>query len=131
MEFFIMTRKGSFRPAKFTNNQCKEPGQTTYNYVLKMVFPKDVEMDSHHFIVDHADVDKMITHLVLEGSCEQMHKRICKAVREFFELRKRDLYGFKCTIVPDVVDPVAILEYTYTKESMSNPALQSVWSLLT
>lgn len=116
MEFFIMTRKGSFRPAKHTSNQCKEPGQMVYNYSLTMVFPKDVKMDSHHFIVDHAKVDNLITSLSLEGSCEQMHKRICEAVRSFFSHLQRDLLGFRCIIVPDVAEAVAVLSYIYIKE---------------
>lgn len=117
MECFIMHRKGRFEPNKYTPNQCKVEGHESYDYHLIMVFPGTQELDINDFILDHQDIDDTIQRMVLKGSCEKMHQKICDRLKRFFEKKNIDLMAMKCIIKPVFSVNVAHMEYLYTRDS--------------
>lgn len=112
-----MHRNGNFVPKKKTDNQCKVNGHTSYNYNLKLIFPKTIELNAQKFIVDHQHIDRLIQSLGLKGSCEEMHLTICDAVRKFFDDLDCELLASKCRIQPDVTVGAAFLDYAYVKSN--------------
>lgn len=96
--YFIMNRTGLFRPAAHTPNQCKEPGWPEYSYNLRMVFDGSMKLDRNDFIVDHAQVDKLVHELGLKGSCEDMTTRVLTALDAFMSARGINLLACRCTI---------------------------------
>lgn len=103
--YFLMTRRGRFKPSHATNNQCKEPGYSEYNYELRMVFDGNVKLDASHFIVDHAQIDTLVRELGLVGSCEDMTARILTALDGFMEAAGIPMLACRCTV--KAVDPNA------------------------
>lgn len=130
MEYYSMTRNGEFVPHKTTPNQCKVQGHPAYNYSVKMIFPMSVKLDEHGFVVDHTFIDKTIHALKLEGSCEEMHHVLCSAVRDLFEKAKIPLYGYKCSIIPDMRVGDAYMDYIYISEEITAMDSIRVASLL-
>lgn len=112
-----MHRKGVFEPEKYTSNQCKIEGHDSYDYHIIMVFPAHQQLDANAFIVDHQDIDNTIQNMVLKGSCEQMHQKICDRLKKFFSKKDIDLMAMKCIIKPVTNGGVAHMEYLFTKDS--------------
>lgn len=96
--FFVMTRRGLFRPASHTQNQCKEPGWPEYSYELRMVFRGDMALDESGFIVDHAEIDSMIQELRLTGSCEEFTTRILHSLDKFMSSAGIPMVGCRCIV---------------------------------
>lgn len=103
--YFVMTRKGTFRPAQHTTNQCKEPGWPEYAYELRMVFRGDMQLDRDGFIVDHADIHEMVVNLGLAGSCEQFSTRILTALDSFMSNSGIPMLACRCIV--RAIDPNA------------------------
>lgn len=103
--YFLMTRRGNFKPAKMTHNQCKEPGYSEYTYELRMVFDGAVTLDPNAFIVDHQKIHDMITALGLAGSCEEFTTRILTALDGFMDAAGIPMLACRCTV--KAVDPNA------------------------
>lgn len=103
--YFLMTRRGNFKPARTTHNQCKEPGYMEYTYELRMVFDGAVKLDTNAFIVDHQAIHDMVTELGLAGSCEEITARILTALDTFMALEGIPMLACRCTVKP--VDPNA------------------------
>lgn len=103
--YFIMNRNGLFRPAETTSNQCKEPGWPEYAYSLRMVFDGSMKLDKNDFIVDHAEVDRLVRELGLKGSCEDMTLRILTALDAFMAKRGIPMVACRCVVRP--TDPNA------------------------
>lgn len=108
--YFVMNRIGRFTPAQFSSNQCKAPGYPEYQYALRMVFPGDMKLDSHDFIVDHAEIHAMVTKMALSGSCEDMTTLILRALDRFMTEHKIPMVACKCTIRPTDPEAPAWLE---------------------
>jgi hypothetical protein len=114
--YFIMNRTGEFTPSKHTENQCKVEGHTKYFYHLVLVFDGAVKLNYDAFIVDHQELDSMITDLDLKGSCEEMHQKIAAHLIPMLEDDKElPLLACKCTIRPTKKDGPAWLEYVSLK----------------
>jgi hypothetical protein len=96
--FYIMNRTGLFRPSHTTPNQCKEPGWPEYAYALRMVFPGDMKLNHNDFIVDHAEVDKLVKGLTNVGSCEDITRAILTALDQFMASRKLPMLACRCTV---------------------------------
>lgn len=127
MEFYIMYRNGIIVPPHSTPNQCKVEGHPVYYYTIAMVFPKAVQLDDNQFIIDHAYVDALISQqLRLTGSCEEMHKTICKHVRELFEEKGITLIACKCTLKPSLGENQAYMEYVYLRSRADSFVLSCI-----
>lgn len=115
--YFLMTRRGSFKPAHSTPNQCKEPGYSEYNYELRMVFDGNVPLDRNNFIVDHGKIDAMVRDLGLIGSCEDMTARILTALDAFMDAAGIPMLACRCIV--KAVDPnaPAFLERIHISEA--------------
>ena len=126
MECYIMHRKGVFEPDKYTSNQCKVEGHESYDYHIIMVFPGTQQLDINNFIVDHQDIDDTIQNMVLKGSCEEMHQRICDRLKKFFERKGIDLMAMKCIIKPVSQGGIAHMEYLFTRDSSFVPLISQM-----
>jgi hypothetical protein len=120
--FYVMTRKGQFRTAYYTQNQCKVEGHRQYTYHLRFVFDGSAKLDENSFLIDHADIDRAIQGLELAGSCEEMHKQISKKLVPMLERKKLPLLACKCTIYPEQY-AVAFLEFITLKAPEYAPCL--------
>lgn len=100
--YFVMHRQGSFEPNNHTVNQCKEPGHDIYYYHLKLVFDGSAKLNDQAFLIDHQDLDDLITSLPLAGSCEQMQQQINKVIVPMIARRKLPLLACKCTLQPSL-----------------------------
>lgn len=103
--YFLMTRRGTFKPGRMTHNQCKEPGYSEYTYELRMVFDGAVKLDADAFIVDHQKIDEMVRGLGLAGSCEEFTTRILTALDSFMDAAGIPMLACRCTV--KAVDPNA------------------------
>lgn len=99
ISFYILTRRGIFRPSEFTNNQCKEYGWKEYHYQIAVVV--DSHLDRDGFIIDHQRIDNMIQGMKLSGSCEQMHNSICSDLQQLLTGHDVNLYACKTIICPE------------------------------
>jgi len=113
--YFVMNRTGKFTPEKTTSNQCKAPGHGQYFYHLKMVFLGGMKLDENSFILDHQDVDDLVTGLILQGSCEEMNRKIMERLAKLMGLKSIPMVACKCTIRPGLGDGPAWLEYTQVR----------------
>jgi len=116
ISYFVMNRTGTFRPEKFTSNQCKAPKHPDYFYHLKMVFDGKVKLDADRFILDHQDVDDLVQGLVLNGSCEDMQLKIMERLAKMMGLKKIKMVACKCIISPVLPNGAAWLEFTSVPE---------------
>lgn len=117
MPYFVMTRKGQFKPSHDTNNQCVKVGKQIYDYELKLLFEGNVELDDNGFIIRHEEIDELIQKMELSGSCEQMNLQISKEISQFFMFK---LIGLKSMITPPVYKHeilIASVNYCWVKEN--------------
>jgi hypothetical protein len=91
-----------------------------------MVFPKRVKLDMNKFIVDHQEVDGLINSMLLEGSCEEMHQKICVNIRDFFSKKDVHLIACKCTIKPAENANAAYMQYVYLENKDSAFVLSAI-----
>lgn len=113
--FFIMNRRGTFKPAATTNNQCAKPGHDEYFYLIKLVFDGDQPLDYRQFILDHAEVDAFINKLGLVGSCEEMHVLLKHELPDFMAEKSLGFAAYKASIRPVRVPDVAWLDYVWAR----------------
>ena len=113
MNCYVMNRRGTFNTRRPTNNQCKVKGHKTYRYEVAMAFSPRIKLDENMFIIDHQDVDKCIQKCILNGSCEEMHMEISKALKKLFKSRDIPVIGMKAVIYPDSVLGAANLSHVW------------------
>ena len=80
MSKYTMHRRGTFRAAYVTENQCAFPGAEKYTYRVTAHFPSNSHLNAKHFLIDHQDIDDVVHSLKLAGSCEQMERQITHAI---------------------------------------------------
>lgn len=130
MNIYVMERKGTFAPSSSSTNQCKGEGHELYSYICKLLFHPDQKLDDNDFLIDHLDVDTIVTGVQYEGSCERMHIQMQKALRKEFSKRGINVVAIKTTITPVItsavgkpIQPVASLSYTYFEDKNLLPLL--------
>lgn len=96
--YFVMTRRGTFRPTHYTSNQCKEPGWPEYSYELRMVFRGEMDLDKDGFIVDHAEINHMIQKMQLTGSCEKFTIAILGSLDKFMSSANIPMVACRCIV---------------------------------
>lgn len=95
---YVMHRKGKFRPATTTDNQCRQPGHTQFEYRLTLVTSEN--LDDNGFIVDHLDVHRAIELAYMAGSCEEMHHQLYNTIISLFLGLECKLLMYKAAIIP-------------------------------
>lgn len=115
--YYIMNRRGVFKPDARTNNQCAKPGHSEYHYHLKLIFDGDQPLDNREFLLDHAEVDAFLKQLGLVGSCEEMHVLIRKELPEFMAEKSLGLAAYKAVIYPTKVLAEAWMEYVWARST--------------
>lgn len=96
-EIFKMTVSGLLSAANPTPNKCVVEGHSAYAFEAVLVFPGNTPLDVNGFLIDTAEVKRMITEAPLTGSCEQMHLQL----KELFCSRLPEVLAFRTTIKPD------------------------------
>jgi len=105
---YVMNRKGTLITNKHTANQCKVTGHKFYTY--HVILACSETLDDNKFIIDHLDIHQAITNIRVTGSCEEIQKRIYRAVRQVFATTETTLFFYRCILTPEA-DSVAYLEY--------------------
>lgn len=114
--FYVMNRRGSFKPQMHTDNQCAKPGHEEYHYHIRLMFDGDQPLDHQQFIIDHQDVDDFIKKLGLVGSCEEMHTLLKLELPEFMKERSLSFVAYKATIQPFKPAGTAWLDFVWARE---------------
>jgi hypothetical protein len=101
ISYFVMNRRGTFAPSRFTDNQCKGYGHNKYAYALNMAFIGNKKsLDGNGFLLDHIDVDNMVQRMSLKGSCEEMQLRLMTKLDTLMKGKELFMAACKCTIQP-------------------------------
>lgn|SRR6476659_7351191 len=104
MNYYVMERLGSFIPAQATGNQCKGAGHINYDYLCRIVFDSNQSLDENDFLIDHIDVDKIVTSVEYVGSCERMHIQMHKAVKQALKEKGIKIVGLATIITPIIFE---------------------------
>jgi hypothetical protein len=104
---YRMNRKGSFSVSHKTANQCGAEGLERYEFEITTILKQDLDEDG--FVFDHDLIQATIDNLTIYGSCEEMQKKIYKAIKEV--IPSDVLLGYKCAIRPLDFYIKAYIEY--------------------
>lgn len=121
-----MSRKGTFKTHKPTENQCSREGEPLYTYEIKLVFLGAIKLDEEGFIVRHERIDSLVQSTLLFGSCEEMHRILFDAINEAFKHNRIQIKAYKATISPDLghrEELLASLDYIWTDKFVYLPLL--------
>lgn len=116
---FKMTCSGQFSAAHNTPNQCVVEGHAIYEFEVNLLFPGDTPLDENGFLVDTAEVKKMIVETPLTGSCEQMHLQL----RDMFCRRLPEIIACKISIKP-FAGCKGWIDYIFASSPVLYPLLQ-------
>lgn len=114
-QLFTINRHGVFTTSKSVRNQCKSPGHTQYDYVVRVKCP--TELDDNGFVIDHNEIDRVVQHAVQDiNSCE----KICLIISEYLmvtlvarKIKAKNIY----VKVSPRLDPSQKREVEYTGNS--------------
>ncbi len=110
--YYVMNRSGSFTPARPTGNQYVRPSHPIYFYTVRILFPGNVALDSRRFIIENADIDRVIRNAEWQGSGEDMQKQLMGIINRILKVRGIKMLACKCVIKGSEASNVAWLEYT-------------------
>lgn len=98
-EIIKMCREGTFKTKNHLKQQCGIVEIKEYSYMFIGLFDYNIN-EKTKFIIDHNDIDNFINNLKLEGSCEEINKKLAVSLTNFFRRKKVVTNAFKMTIKP-------------------------------
>lgn len=116
---YCITRNGiiQFPKSLASDNQCVTRGHEKYHYTCK-VYTDNKKLDPMGFIVDHNDIDRIITTELVKqkfkGSCELMSEAIIGVVIDLLKKKKQRFKSIEITLKGKPEGNPAFIVASYT-----------------